>query len=154
MPSPSDIARATLIAALCWQAAGASRALWTSARDQGEVCAGELLGLSSDDRLRRTLGADADVLFALRAVLPPDAIVLTRELVDMRESALVQSLRHTLYPVWLAEVPLAALAGPLPTGHGRPVFLLDLDAAPQPPGDRWTEPRAVGRLRLYRYRAG
>lgn len=156
MTSPRTLLRAALLAVLAWQAALAARDLavgvWTRASDGYAI----RLTRPDEERVRRAFAAEAPTFDALRAALPTNAIVLTRPARDIEESALLQKLRHALYPVLVREVPVAMLEGPVELGTDRPVLLLDLDAerGGPPPGDRWVDPRPVGRFRLFRRRGG
>jgi len=147
----SRTVRLALLLVLAWQAGLSVLDFARHVRARSGVPLAERLFASRDDRFRRALGRDAAVLFALRRHLPADAILLTRTAETVTESALVQSLRHALYPVWVIEMPRSMLSGELSEAGGRPAWFLDLDGG-GPPSRQWTAPRAAGRFRFFVHR--
>lgn len=72
-------------AVLVWQAAAACQALGRRVDAQARFSWRERLLDGTDDKLRRALGADAGLFFALRAAVPPGSLVVTQKVTGGKE---------------------------------------------------------------------
>lgn len=143
---------AAVIAVVAWQAVAAGVDLVKGSLARTGVSWGLRLSATSDERFARALGDDDAIRLAL-LTLPDNAAIVCRPPATPTETLLLQSLRSASYPRMVSEVPVALLSAPMPTEHGRPFFLLDLDAREVVAG-AWRDPAPAGRLRIWRYEDG
>jgi len=77
--------RGLVLAALGWQAGAAALQLGERTVAQAQVPWQQRLFEGTDDKLRRALGADAELLFALRTEVPPGSLLVTQKVTGGKE---------------------------------------------------------------------
>lgn len=118
--------RAAVVVTLVWQAGAAALQLGERAIGQAQVPWRQRLFDTTDDKLRRALGADAELLFALRTAVPPGSLLVTHKLGGPEDFERVQR-DPSLFPVLQARkgllVQLTTLLYPDPFFHEAPAAI-------------------------------
>lgn len=151
---------------LAWQAALAVSALAQGAWARAAIPWHERLFASTDDRIRRVLGADAEIVFALRT-LPPGTILLSQEVAGRLEdlkpgdlerlaarNGLQQQLAQLLYPQpFLLPTPRPIESTEDLVRRGRNAMLCVLPGDAEPNERKgWQRTRALPELQVWEFR--
>jgi hypothetical protein len=151
---------------LAWQAVLAVVALGGAAVGRAGVSWHERLFASTDDRMRRVLGADAELAFALRT-MPPGTLMLCQKVTGSLEggqlppnfaelaarNGLLEQLTHLLYPdPFLLPTPTPIVDVENLTRRGVAAMLGVLPGDPEPTDRKgWTRTHA-SRFQAWQFR--
>ena len=155
---------------LAWQASQAVLRMVGTAGAHADVTFRESLLATTDERLRRALGDDADILLAMREVATPDSLWLTQKVTGLIEdietpadferlsarNGLLVQLTTLLYPEpFLLAVPdpVAAVEGLVRRGHAAELCVFPWS---RPPARRegWRRLRRNRHFELWSYQKG
>ncbi|MFY9344618.1 MAG: hypothetical protein WAT39_19150 [Planctomycetota bacterium] len=178
MPTAVRLVLIAPVALLGWQAVAGALELGRRAAAGGPLSQAECVVAGTDERLRRALGDDADLLADLRHEATPGTIVLTRRVTGSLEELRAQAkseqelvatfgrlsarnglliqLTTFLFPApYLLAVPdpIALAEQEAAAGRERPLFVLAGDPEPQGRAG-WTCARRTARSSTWRFQKG
>jgi hypothetical protein len=163
---PLLLVRFAVLALLCWQGCSAACAVWWLWQANVQVPWAQRCA-SSDARVRKALGTDAELLFAVRAAVPPGTLLLNQKVMGdvtkieparllelAAKNGLIDQMTVLLYPdPWVFSVPDPVATLEDLAMRARAAVLLVLPGDPAPTGRAgWTLDVAQERFSTWRFR--